>query len=181
MAKRKQITLVQHTESAKTRFAGRRAPAVRYDDEIAEYICEQIAMGRSLLSVCREPNMPDAAAVIYWVKIDLCKFKAKYETAIQIRAQLHFEEVIAIADDGSGDFQLREKEDGTEYTVLNAENIQRSKLRVDTRKWELSKMQPKVFGDAQLIKLADNEGGKLPSVAPTIIVQPVRVAKDGEG
>ena len=31
--------------------------------------------------------------------------------------------------------------------VLNGEHIQRSRLRVDTRKWYLSKLNPKKYGD----------------------------------
>ena len=30
---------------------------------------------------------------------------------------------------------------------LNGENIQRSRLRIDTRKWLMSKLNPKVYGD----------------------------------
>jgi hypothetical protein len=176
MATRKAIVQVKHTEQ-EHRFRSKRAPEVKYADDIANYICEQIAMGRSLLSVCREEGMPTAAAVIYWANINLCGFTKKYETAIGIRAQLHFEELISIADDASEDYVTRERADGSEYEAFNPENVQRAKLRVETRKWELSKMIPKKFGDAQLIKLGDNEGNKI--LAPTIVVQPVQTRKEG--
>ena len=53
-----------------------------------------------------------------------------------------FEDMFDIADDSTDDFI--QTEGGRK---LNSENIQRSKLRVDTRRWALSKMQPKKYGD----------------------------------
>jgi hypothetical protein len=55
------------------------------------------------------------------------------------------DELLEIADDGSNDWMEREK-GGYE---LNAEHIQRSRARIDTRKWLLSKMLPKVYGDTK--------------------------------
>ena len=50
-----------------------------------------------------------------------------------------------IADDGSNDWMDRETARGT-IRVVDPECVARSKLRVDTRIWELSKMLPKVYG-----------------------------------
>jgi hypothetical protein len=36
---------------------------------------------------------------------------------------------------------------GYEKEVVNNEVVNRSKLRVDTRKWLMAKMKPKVYGD----------------------------------
>jgi len=59
--------------------------------------------------------------------------------------------LLDIADDGSQD--AIELPDGT--IVKNREFTERSRLRVDTRKWVLSKVLPKVYGD----KLDLNHGG----------------------
>lgn len=53
------------------------------------------------------------------------------------------EETIEIADNGTNDTYT--KEDGSEG--VNSDVVQRSRLRVDARKWFLSKMMPKVYGD----------------------------------
>ena len=58
-----------------------------------------------------------------------------------------FEELLDIADDGSNDWVLREGKDEEEWWQLNQEAISRSRLRVDTRKWYLSKVLPKKFGE----------------------------------
>lgn len=57
-----------------------------------------------------------------------------------------FEELLDIADDGSNDFMTIVK-GNKEYDIENKEVTNRSRLRVDTRKWYLSKVLPKKFGD----------------------------------
>src|SRR4051794_16693229 len=55
----------------------------------------------------------------------------------------HFaDEIIAIADDTSGDWIERDGE-----LMVNHEHIQRSRLRVDARKWLMARMAPKKYGD----------------------------------
>ena len=56
------------------------------------------------------------------------------------------DEMLEIADDGSNDWMLRNGS-GKELHGLNGEHIQRSRLRLDTRKWLLSKALPKIYGD----------------------------------
>lgn len=57
------------------------------------------------------------------------------------------EEILEIADDGSQDTEEIEISEGVTSTRTNAEVIQRSRLRVDTRKWLMSKLAPKKYGD----------------------------------
>ena len=57
-----------------------------------------------------------------------------------------FEELLEIADDGTNDW-MKENRDGSTYYVINGEAMGRSRLRVDVRKWYLSKVLPKKFSD----------------------------------
>ena len=52
------------------------------------------------------------------------------------------DETLEISDDGTNDWM----KDNEGYKV-NGEHVARSRLRVDTRKWLLSKALPKIFGD----------------------------------
>ena len=52
-------------------------------------------------------------------------------------------EIFDISDDGTNERNGKD----SEGFQLNGEAIQRSKLRVDTRKWALSKLVPKKYGD----------------------------------
>ena len=70
-------------------------------------------------------------------------FSDMYARAREERADLLFERIAAIAEDATGDYV--KKEDGT--LVVDHENIQRSRLRVDTMKWMASKLAPRKYGD----------------------------------
>jgi len=56
-----------------------------------------------------------------------------------------FEECLAIADDTTGDVVMVGK--GGQVERVDHGNIQRSRLRVDTRKWMAGKLAPKKYGD----------------------------------
>ena len=122
-----------------------------YTPELARNICRQIAEGKSLREICRADGMPYDATVREWVIDDRQGFHAQYTRAVQARAMLWAEEITGIADDGSNDTYI-DPNTGQERT--NAEVVARSRLRVDTRKWMLSKVLPKVYGD----KLDVNHG-----------------------
>ena len=57
------------------------------------------------------------------------------------------DEILDISDDGSNDYMAVTRKDESEAWQLNGENIQRSRLRVETRKWLMAKMKPKVYGE----------------------------------
>jgi len=56
------------------------------------------------------------------------------------------DEVMEIADDGTNDWIESNDPDNPGYR-FNGEHYQRSRLRVDTRKWMLAKALPKIYGD----------------------------------
>lgn len=70
-------------------------------------------------------------------------FRLQYRRAREDQADYFADEILEIADDSTNDFM--ERKDGTEY--CDQENIQRSRLRVDTRKWFAARMAPKVYGE----------------------------------
>lgn len=71
----------------------------------------------------------------------------QYTRATEVRADAIFEEMFDIADDGTNDWVEKFDKTGQSYYDLNGEHVQRSKLRIDARKWALSKMMPKKYGD----------------------------------
>lgn len=112
-----------------------------FTQELADKICERIANGDSLRKISRDEDMPPAGTVLRWVAHDLI-FREQYEAAMEQRAEYLFEEMFEIADETNLD--TIETETGERP---NAEWISRSRLRVDVRKWALSKMMPKKYGD----------------------------------
>lgn len=135
-------------------------PAVTYTPELAAKILEEIATGKSLRAVCREPDMPGESAVRKWVIEDRDGFSAHYARARDMGVDAMADETIEIADDGTNDFEYTEITPGvTARSPLDQEHVQRSKLRVDTRKWYLSHIAPKKYGDRMNMQLTGANGG----------------------
>lgn len=118
-----------------------------YTPEIAEAICLRLSEGESLRSVCSDDVMPDKVTVLRWIaRHD--EFRNQYAQAKHSGAEAIAEEMFDIADDGSNDWMEKLDKDGNAIGYqLNGEHVQRSKLRIDTRKWYLSKIMPKKYGD----------------------------------
>lgn len=118
-----------------------------YTPELCDAICVKIADGKSLRTICADPQMPDMTTVIAWRRL-YPAFSKQYDDAKSDCADAFAEDIIAIADDASGDYEERFDKDGNPYIALNKDNIQRSRLQVDARKWVASKLKPKKYGDA---------------------------------
>ena len=125
----------------------KRGGQTEYTPEIAQSILERIAAGESLNQICKTDGMPAKSTVCLWVLDDREGFADQYAKARQLQAQLLADEIFDIADDSTNDYMLRQSKSGEDYETVNPEVIGRSRLRVDTRKWYLSKVLPKIYGD----------------------------------
>lgn len=112
-------------------------------DEVGAAICHHLANGWSLREVCKMLKV-SVPAVCAWALDD--RGADHYARARQIQAMGWADEVVEIADNGVNDWMRRNAPDDPGW-VANGENFNRSRLRVDTRKWLLSKVLPKVYGD----------------------------------
>lgn len=110
-------------------MAERGRPSV-YTEQLAERICERLAAGETLRAVCRDDGMPPEPTVRRWVLDDFNGFAAQYARARETGYSGMADELSEIADDKTGD-------------------PARDRLRLDTRKWLLSKALPKIYGDRQ--------------------------------
>lgn len=118
----------------------------KYTQILADKICERLAMGESMRTVCKEEDIPSMQTVFSWLRTN-DKFLEQYARAKQESADAMAEEILDIADDGTNDYTTIEFDNGYEKEVINHEVLARSRLRVDTRKWLMSKMKPKKYGD----------------------------------
>lgn len=126
-----------------------------FSEKVASIICERIADGESLRTICLDDAMPHRSTVFRWLAANE-SFRDQYTRAREAQADALFEEILEIADDTSHDTIIKEGKDGGEYEAANSEWINRSRLRVDARKWMASKLAPKKYGD----KLDVNHGGQ---------------------
>lgn len=130
-----------------------------YDkDTLFPQILEQIADGKSLREISRQEGMPAPSTVLKWVNGDETgKMGEQYARAMHVRADVIFDEVLEIADDGANDYM---KTDGG-IEKLNGEHVQRSRLRIDARKWALGRMNPKKYGDKLGLEHTGEGGGPI--------------------
>ena len=112
--------------------------------EVREVILFRLAAGESLRSICRSDGMPDHGTVLRHVFRD-AGFRHQYELAREIQAESHVDEMLEIADDGRNDWMERNDPDNPGW-LANKENVQRSRLRIETRKWTAMKLRPKKYG-----------------------------------
>jgi hypothetical protein len=110
---------------------------------IFQHIFKEMTGGRALRNILKQDEgMPDVTTFYVWLDSDNLKAK-QYARAAEARADAMFEEIIQIADDSSKDTIINDE--GVER--MNSEWVQRSRLRVDARKWAASKLAPKKYGD----------------------------------
>lgn len=98
-----------------------------YTPAIAREIADRMIDGHSLRAVCQQDGMPDEGTVYRWTARHP-EFRELYAHARELQTMRWGEEVLTIADDKTLDPHDR-------------------RIRVDTRKWLLSKVLPKVYGD----------------------------------
>lgn len=118
-----------------------------YTPEIAATVCERISKGETLRQVCRDEGMPSVPTFLRWVGDNVDGLTEQYTRARSALMDHWAEEIVDIAEDGSNDWMEKRKRDGEVEVVLDREHVARSQLRIDTRKWLLSKLAPKKYGD----------------------------------
>lgn len=127
--------------------------------------------------------MPCKSTVFEWLQTSN-EFQELYRIAMEQRADAHIEECLDISDDGSNDWMEMHDKDGKSVGwKVNGEHIQRSRLRVDTRKWIAGKMRPKKYGEK--IAVAGDPDAPPVAIAITkierVIVKPDGSSSDSNG
>lgn len=137
-----------------------------YSQELADNICAQLAEGISMRTVCKADDMPDKSTVFKWLRT-IPEFKDQYTRAKDESADALIEDSLDIADNGTNDWMSRNDPENAGF-VLNGEHIQRSRLRVETRKWLASKLKPKKYGEKVDLRHSNPDGSTM--AGPQIVV-----------
>jgi hypothetical protein len=99
-----------------------------YSSELAAEICRRVANGETLREICRSPGMPPESTVRWWHLHDFEGFAALYAHARQSQAEAWADELVAISEERDSEPNDR-------------------RVRIDTKRWLMSKLVPKKFGD----------------------------------
>lgn len=117
----------------------------KYTKELAELICERIATSnRGIVSICESDDTPDYVTVRRWINSNE-EFRNMYARAKEDQADYLADEMIRISDT-----ELRtdtEYSGGENSGITTSDNVQRSRLMIESRKWLAMKLKPKKYGD----------------------------------
>ena len=113
----------------------------KYSATIAERICQELMMGKSVRTVCADKNMPSASTLYSWLS-EKPDFLEQYTRAKELAMLLMGEELLDIADDYSNDLIKI----GNHY-VANRANMKRIRLRIRVRKLRMSQLQLKKYAN----------------------------------
>ena len=103
-----------------------------YTPALAETVCKRIAEGESLRAICRDSGMPTEGAVRAWARDNRDGFGARYRLARELQFEFWADQIVEIADISEADPRDRQ-------------------VRIDVRKWLLSKLAARRYGDRLLV------------------------------
>lgn len=104
----------------------------KYSEKLAGEICERIAEGEGLVTICKGEGMPNISTIFRWLE-SKPGFCDRYARAREEQAEVHADEILSIAD--------------------TEEDVNRAKVRIDARKWTASKLRPKKYGNYQQVDM----------------------------
>lgn len=125
-----------------------------YSQDTKDNICARIANGESLRAVCRDNGMPNQDTVHMWLNKDDA-FVEQYARACARREDSFFDDLIEIADSVTAD----------------AAEVAKARVQIDARKWVLSRMNPKKYGDRVQQEVSGSIGAEV-TLIERVIVDP---------
>lgn len=130
----------------------------RSRDAVLEDVCELLEKGMSLTKACTVvADAPSAGKILDWLE-KYPGMRERYASAREVGYKLLADEIIAISDEAEVEARYQNED---VKLVLDATAVARNRLRVDTRKWMLAKMLPKVYGDKLTQEHVGADGGAI--------------------
>ncbi len=150
-------------------------PKAPFDPEAANEVCFRLSGGESLVSICKDERLPGHTTIFQWIS-QHPEFAENYARARQFWAHAEFERMMEIADTPMEGEKIEEgsTDKGSYSKTTRGDMTDHRRLQVDTRKWALARMFPKVYGDYQRndTQLSGAGGGPI-----TLIIEPVKTDK----
>ena len=111
-----------------------------YTPEVGERLLDRLAAGETLRAICDDSDMPYRRTVRRW-REESPEFAAAYARARAVGLDQLADETVAVADSAT------------------AEDVAVARLRVDTRKWLVSKLAAKKYGERIAHEVEGSGGG----------------------
>lgn len=101
-----------------------------YNDDIAKLICSRMAAGKSIRQICQADDMPHVSTVFSWLSTNQL-FAEQYTRARSSMLETWAETIVDLADNAED----------------TSEGVNKARLQIDTRKWIMSKLLPRTYGE----------------------------------
>jgi hypothetical protein len=121
-------------------------------------ICEELAKGHSLRSICEREDMPARSTVFLWLQ-EHKAFLDQYARAREAQADYWAEQIIEISDTPLDGQKTEVSETGTK--TVTEDMLGHRRLQVDTRKWLMARLAPKKYGDKITQEVTGADGAPL--------------------
>lgn len=141
-----------------------------YNETIANEICEELAIGRSLIQITADPDFPSERTVYAWLE-KYPEFQQKYARARELQAEHYASEIIALADTPVEARKVTIKADGGEEITIG-DAVDRTRVQIDARKWYASKLAPKKYGEFQRNEISGPDGAPIQAAVTVEFVKP---------
>ena len=129
-----------------------------YSEELVTRIFRRMSRGESLTRILRDDGMPNISVIWDWLDKPIAPdFPARYARARELQAHALIDGIFDVADDARNDFEVGPNGE----KIVVHEHINRSRLRVDTRKWYASKVLPKIYGEKIAAEITGANGGAI--------------------
>ncbi len=139
----------------------------KYTETLGNEICAELSRGKTLVSICASPEMPSTTTVYRWITEDEHQgFRDSYKVARENQAWHLFEEILEIAD------ATPSKAHGEAGTGEASARVAAEKERINARKFFISKIMPRMFGDKIQQEISGKDGGAIQTEAKTIDITP---------
>ena len=112
-----------------------------YTPELASEICDRLAHGESLHKICSADHMPSVQSVLRWFRENVNGFTEKYTLAREAGLDTMADQMLDLVDNAT------------------PETAQVVRVQFDARRWYLSKLAPKRYGDK--LELSGSNGGPI--------------------
>lgn len=128
--------------------------------KVMTILCQAIATSSAsiatILAAGHEGNdLPSYSTVALWLASDT-DLSEQYARAKEAQAEHMAEEMLDIADNAQNDWMERlDKDEQGIGWQLNGDHVQRSRLRIEARKWLMGKLKPKKYGEKLDVDLTD--------------------------
>jgi len=116
-----------------------------FTPELGDRICQYMCEGLSLRQTCQQPGIPPMGTILRWVR-EFPSFREQYTRAREDLQEFWAEDIMSVSDDQTIDPNHK-------------------RIMVDSRKWLLSKLAPKKYGD----KLALGGSDDMPALKVTAV------------